>query len=264
MLRELVLASLALQALPSGRALAADDARLVDIVLDAKGFTPIDIYKDGGEVVPATWRGCKASDIMNKLKKAKPKLIVSEPHYQGAQQLYGYLMLGNTLSQRFSFALDVRAPDDMLMYFDFNRNGRLDDDGPPLKNEGHFNPGENGFATLLEIPWSDLAAAAPFEGKFKVWFILNSFQWANTGFTHASHTQLKGRIELGGLSYPIVISDQAANDNDADLTNDGLTLKLPGGKTRYISDKEAKAGAVIDGRRYIFRIRYPKIPAPRP
>lgn len=247
-----------LLSLPFVFAAAAGEAKVIDLVLDSRNFEVIDIYRNGGETVPPNWRGCKATDIMNKLRKTKPSSIVAEPHYQGAQQLYGYLMLGHTLSRRFSFAMDVMSPENMLMYFDFNQNGRLDDDGPPLKSMSNFKPGENGFATLLEIPWRNLGVETPFEGKFKVWFFINAFQWANTGFSHASHTQLKGTMDLDGVPYPIVIGDQAENDNDADLTNDGLYLKLAGKELRHISDKEAKAGVEIDGRRYSFRIRYGK------
>jgi hypothetical protein len=144
----------------------------------------------------------------------------------------------------------------MLMYFDFNRNGRLDDDGPPLKNIGHFKNGENGFATLIELPWDQLVDDAPYRDKFKIWYFVNSFQWANAGFSHSSRTQLKGTVDIGGVPYTVIIADQAENDNDADLTNDGLYLRRGKEKPRYISAAEAKAGVRIDNRQYTFRIKY--------
>lgn len=232
-------------------------AQVIELVLDSKSFVPIDLYRNGGEIVPPTWLGCNPTDIMSKLKGSKPEFITREPRYRGARQMYGYLTLGTQKNKNYYFAMDIITPDNMLMYFDFNKNGRLDDDGPPLKHAGHFEKGENGFATLIEIPWEQLAEASPYRDKFKIWFFINSFQWANTGFSHASHTQLKGTVDIGGVPYTVIIADRAENDNDADLSNDGLYLRRGKEEPRYISASEAKAGVLLDKKRYIFQIKYP-------
>ena len=155
--------------------------------------------------------------------------------------------------------MDVIAPDKMLMYFDFNKNGRLDDDGPPLASGGEaIKPGEAGFASMLAIPWDKLIVDSPFQGKFKVWFFINNFQWGIKGFSHRSETFLRGTLVLDGVAHTIYIRDQAENDNDADLTNDGFYLKVGEGKVRYISKEEAKNGATIDNKLYTFTISYGK------
>ncbi|MBF0522719.1 MAG: hypothetical protein HQL24_06655 [Candidatus Omnitrophica bacterium] len=232
--------------------------KVVNIVLNGKNFTSVDWPQDNTEAsIPYTWRGCKAEDVMSRLNTVKPDAVTALPKFQGTEQLYGYLKLGNFPDNRFYFVMDVLAPDKMLMYFDFNHNGRLDDDGAPLPNTGEaIKPGEAGFATYLAIPWEKLIVDSPFQGNFKVWFFINNFQWENKGFSHSSHTFLRGMIDLNGVAHTIYMHDQAENDNDADLTNDGFYLKIEEGKTRYISKEEAQNGVTIDNNLYKFNIAY--------
>jgi hypothetical protein len=91
-------------------------AAVVELVLDGKNFVPIDIYRNGGDAAPVTWLGCKPTDVMSRLKKNKPDAIATEPKYQGSKQYYGYMDLGTQKNHRFYFAMDVIAPDNMLMY----------------------------------------------------------------------------------------------------------------------------------------------------
>lgn len=260
----------ALAGVLAGVPLAAQEARppdagaaeLVEIVLDNENFLPIDIYHDnGGMSVPVTWRGCKAADIMGKLKRKKPAAITSEPRYEGSRRLYGSLVLGNRKDNRYHFAMDVIAPDRMLMYFDYDNDGRLDGH-PPLAHEGVFKPGENGFAALIRMPWDRLIEDSPYHGEFLIWFMINSNMWANSGFSHSSHTELTGKVDIGGTTYNVTIADSAENDNDGVLTNDGLYLRRGEEEPRYISDEEARSGATVDGKSYRFRIRYASGGAP--
>jgi hypothetical protein len=237
--------------------------KVIEVVLDAKSFVPIDIYHNGADTVQVMWRGCKAADIMSKLKKTKPAFITREPRYRGAQQFYGQLTLGNRKNNRYHFVMDVEAPDKMTMYFDFKNNGHLDE-SPPLANMSSFKSGENGYGTLIEMPWEQLIENSPFTGTFGIWFFINSFQWSMMGFSHASHTQLKGKIDMGGVQRDVVVADRAENDNDGDLTNDGLYLKQGAGEPLYISDQEARTGVTIGQQRYVFRIRYGAAVPPSP
>ncbi len=65
-------------------------------------------------------------------------------------------------------------------------------------------------------------------------------------------------MNLDGVEHTVFIRDQAENDNDADLTNDGFYVKVGEGKTRYISKDEARGGVDIDGTPYRFNIVYGK------
>ncbi len=236
------------------------DVNIINVVLDADHFTPFDGAHDKTDgSIPLTWKGCKPEDVMSRLKKVKPDAVTAVPVFQGKEQLYGYLKLGNFEDNRFYFVMDVLAPDNMLMYFDYNKDGRLDNDGPPSPNKGQrIKPGAAGFATMLEVPWDKLIVDAPFKGVFKVWFFINNFQWAIKGFSHSSHTYLKGPIILNGVEWTIYLHDRAENDNDGDLTDDGLYIKVAEGKTRYITRQEAKDGAYIDGQLCQFKINYGK------
>ncbi len=234
--------------------------KAVDIALDSKNFTQIDWPQDTTEAaLPITWKGCMAEDVMSRLSPVKPGKVTVLPKFQGQEQAYGYLKLGRLPDNRFYFVMDVMAPDKMLMYFDFNHNGRLDDDGPGLVNEGEaIKPGEAGFATYLQVPWRLLVPGSTFKGTFKVWFFINNLEWSLKGFSHASHTFLKGSLALGGVTHTVYIHDQAENDNDADLTNDGIYFKVAEGKVRFVSRKEMSSGVDIDGTAYKFNIFYPQ------
>ena len=238
-------------------------AETVALVLDGKSFEPISPYHYSGLLVPYTWRGCKVTDIMAKLKKKKPETITKEPQYQGKERLYGSLVLGTRKNNRFYFAMDISAPDSMLMYFDFNNNGDLSDDGAPLKNSGTRKKGEAGFAAMLEVPWEQLVDNSPYHDKYLVWFFINGVQWANSGFSHSSRTQLLGKITLAGEPYRVILADRAESDNNADLTSNGLHLRYGKEKieVRYISPKEAREGALIAGKLYRFDIRYSAVSA---
>jgi hypothetical protein len=229
-------------------------ASKIDIVLESRYFRPIDIYHDGGTTVPPTWRGCKAEDIMNRLTTTKPSAIISEPLLKGGVRKYGYFDFGIKKNRRHYLAMDGMADGSIQMHFDMKGNGRLDDTLPKM---GQFKDGEKAFATLIEFPWSELMDNAPFDGHFKLWFISNTFEWAISGFSKSSRTQLLGAIQLNDQMYDLIIADTAFSDNDGDLTNDGICLRKPAQKAICWKDAEVKAGVDIDGRRYTFNVRLP-------
>ncbi len=253
----LVIIALGILCVPSA---VLADTHVVDIVLGPQHFRPVQWPSDTTEAsVPLTWTGCKEEDVMNRLNHDKPDAVSAVPAFRGREQLYGYLKLGNFKNNRFYFVMDVVAPNKMFMYFDRNKDGRLDNDGPPLEHQGHFdNPDDAGFAALVLVPWDELIVDAPFKGNFQVWFFINNSQWANKGFSHASYTFLAGTIDLNGVTRTVYFRDRFENDNDADLTDDGFSLKIAEGKTRQITRQEARDGVEIDGQVYKFNIAYGK------
>ncbi|MBF0545915.1 MAG: hypothetical protein HQM08_15845 [Candidatus Riflebacteria bacterium] len=235
--------------------LADQPGQAIEVVLDNKNFVPASKSSD---LVNFTWRGCTAADIMSRLKKEKPDSITKVPNFEGKMQLYGYMNLGNKENNCFNFVMDVLPSDQMKMYFDFNQNGNLDDDGPPLKNMGKFKDAGPSYATQLQIPWDSLIVNSPYHEKFKIWFMINPHQYSLAGFSHYCQTQLVGTVTIGGAPVKAVIADRAENDNNADFTDDGINLFLGDKKPRYISDKEARDGVEINGAVYKFHFSYGK------
>lgn len=229
----------------------------IDIVLEPRYFRPIDNYHDGGTTVNPTWRGCKPEDVMNRLTTTKPSAIVGEPPFKGKVRKYGYFDFGIKKNRRHYLAMDEMTDGSIQMHFDTKGNGRLDETLPMM---GQFKDGEKAFATRIEFPWSEIMDNAPFDGYFKLWFISNAFEWAISGFSKSSRTQLLGAIQLNGQTYDLIIADSAFSDNDGDLTNDGICLRKPTQKATCWKDAEVKAGVDIDGRRYAFNVKLPSGP----
>jgi hypothetical protein len=247
------------QALPlDNKDFATAGANRVKILLDGKNFAPFPVFSADG--VNPTWRGCKPADVMSRLTRTKPAAITKEPKYKGGQQMYGYVNLGTRKNNKFYFVVDVVSKNDMAMYFDANQDGDFTDDGPALKNVGRFKTDAAGYAAVVKIPWKQLGVSAPFQDDYQMWFILNAFQYSVLGFSHYSLVQIKGKINIGGQDYTAVLADRAQTDNNADFAHDGIYLRKAGAKredVRYISAEEAKKGADIGGKKYIFDIRYP-------
>ena len=242
---------------PLARSARALGEEVVPVVLDSKNFTQVDWARDATEAkLPCEWRGCTIEDVMGRLSKVKPDAVTAIPRFQGSEQWYGAMKLGPE-GNIFYFVMDVVTPQKMFMYFDFNRNGRLDDE-KPIPHGGKFNnPTDAGFAAKLAVPWDKLMANPPFPGTVKLWFILNNVQWTNKGFSHRDDTFFQGKLTLDGKPYTIYLHDSAAlNDNDADFTNDGLYIKLGEGNLMYVSPEQAKNGVVFGSKVYKFPISY--------
>jgi len=225
----------------------------VDILLDNKNFKPIDIYRNGGEAMPVTWRGCKVEDIMSRLKKRKPAAIKSEPAYHGTGQLYGSMMLGDRRNKRHWFVLDIKAPDDMVMYFDFDGSGRLDQH-PALVNKGSFKkgrtasppssrcPGTSSSRTRLSWPLPDLVHP-------------QLLPVGQRGLLALQPHRAQGHGGPRRRAYTAVIVDSADNDNDGVMTNDGLWLKRGQGGGPLHHGRGGRAGRA--GRRQALQVPHP-------
>jgi len=154
------------------------------------------------------------------LKDKKMYFITGEPEYEGKKQYYGYLTLGNRPDYRFGFALDIISEEEpkFIMYFDSNRNGRLDDEIPLKRAQGSdcpIPPTTWGYSAMLNIPWNTLIVDSPYKGDFKIWFFINKIHWEKKQFSHYSRTQLKGRVRIDENDYTINLVD--SNYNDANL-----------------------------------------------
>ncbi|MDP1854134.1 MAG: hypothetical protein Q8L26_08060 [Candidatus Omnitrophota bacterium] len=214
-----------------------------EVVVDIKTFTPVYF------AWPASHEG-----VSNILVTDKPYFIKNEPIYYGNRQVYGCMNLGNYEYNQYCFAIDIATPENTVMYFDFNQNYNLTDDGGPLINQGAFKKNSLGFAATLSIPWQQVMAYSPFEGAFDIWFYANEDAGALRTFSHYSRTQLEGYIPIGKKFYHAYIAD---NDiNDADLTNDGISIEVKQGKWLKLSNEEIGKTAVINGKKFILRILY--------
>ncbi len=170
-------------------------------------FKPVDM------MMPASWN--EATPVSGE----KPEDIVREPDYQGVGRRYGCLNLGTSENNRYCFAFDlIRGPNPVL-YFDFNQNGDLSDDGPPLVNQG-----TGIFATMISIPMQRMMPQSRYAGDFLMWFFTNESLWERSHVGHYSRTQLQGFVDIEGRRLMAWIAD--GRNNDADFTNDGIYVDL--------------------------------------
>lgn len=218
-------------------------SRKTEVIVDIKTFKPVNF----------SWTASHEG-ITNILVADRPYFIKSEPAYYGSRQVYGCMNLGNYEYSQYCFAIDMASRENTVMYFDFNQNYSLTDDGDPLTNKGVFKGNGFGFATTLSFPWQQVMAYSPFEGNFDIWFFANEDAGALRTFSHYSRTQLEGYIPIGKKFYHAYIVDSGIND--ADLTNDGISVEVKKGKWLKLSNEEMGKTVVINGKKCILKILY--------
>lgn len=216
--------------------------RKTEVVVDIKTFTPVNF------IWPASHE--MASNV---LVSDKPYFIKKEPVYYGSRQVYGCMNLGNYEYNQYCFAIDMASRENTAMYFDYNQNYDLSDDGA-LFNEGVFKGNSFGFAAMLSIPWQQVMAYSPFEGDFNIWFYANEDAGMLRLFSHYSRTQLDGYVPIGKKLYHAYIVDNGIND--ADLTNDGISIEVGQGQWLKLSNEEIGKTVVINGKKCLFKILY--------
>jgi hypothetical protein len=188
---------------------AMKHARPVDVSIQRHGFIPVEMQ------VAARWK------TSTPLSPTPPARVTRHPVYQGSSQRYGTLRLGTRENTLYDFVFDLISGPHPIVYFDANQNGDLSDDGKPLTNQG-----SGIFATAITLPFRRLLREGSFPGEYTLWFFTNDSLWKRQAIAHYSRTQLKGIVHIAGKSYVAYIAD--AGDNDADFTNDGLSVDLNG------------------------------------
>jgi hypothetical protein len=211
----------------------------VRVAIRQHGFTPV-VMK-----VSASW------NTSTPLAPLAPARIIKEPVYQGSSQRYGTLQLGTRENALYDFVFDLISGPHPVVYFDANQNGDFTDDGKPMTNQG-----SGIFATTIHVPFRRLVSDAPFPDDFVLWFFTNDSMWPRSAVAHYSRTQLKGTVHLEGRALLAYIAD--VGNNDADLTNDGISVDVNGNgiidraQEYFPPDKVAH----IDGKDYVFMITW--------
>jgi hypothetical protein len=218
---------------------AMKHATPVQVSIRRDGFTPVEMK------VAASWK------TLTPLSPTTPAGIRQEPVYRGGSQRYGTLWLGTTENNRYDFVFDLVPGAHPLVYFDANQNGDLSDDGSLLTNQG-----SGIFATTIALPFRRLVKEVSFPGAYALWFFTNDSLWQRSAVAHYSRTQLKGTVHLAGKAYVAYIAD--TGDNDANLTNDGLSIDLNGDgaidrQQEYFPPDQV---AHIHGQDYVFVITW--------
>ena len=207
-------------------------------VFAAEGFEPV------GMRVAASWKQASA-----KLSRNKPRSILREPPYRGRSRLYGHVRLGTFDNNAYAFAFDLVDGPNPDLYFDFNNNGDLSDDGPPVENQGSGR-----FAAEIRLPAREIIKELATDQEIAIWFFTNDSLWKRGYATHYTRTQLAGRVAINGKSFMAYLTDR--DINDLDLTNNGIYLDLDGSgkvdwKTEYVAPGQV---ARINGKDYVFDV----------
>jgi hypothetical protein len=188
---------------------AMKHATPVKVSIRQDGFTPVEMK------VTVSW------NTSTPLSSTPPARITTHPVYQGSSQRYGTLRLGTGENTLYDFVFDLISGPHPIVYFDANQNGNLSDDGKPLTNQG-----SGIFATVITLPFRRLIREVSFPGPYTLWFFTNDSLWKRYAIAHYSRTQLKGTVHIACKAYVAYIAD--AGNNDADLTNDGVSVDVNG------------------------------------
>ena len=80
--------------------------------------------------------------------------------------------------------------------------------------------------STITLPFRRLIREVSFPGTYALWFFTNDSLWKRYTIAHYSRTQLQGIVHIAGKAYVAYIAD--AGNNDADLTNDGVSVDVNG------------------------------------
>ncbi|MBI9074653.1 MAG: tetratricopeptide repeat protein [Desulfatibacillum sp.] len=181
------------------------------------------------------------------LSPIRPAAIIKEPQYQGIERRYGGIELG-VPAHAYYFALDRSNGPHPVIYFDSNRNGDLEDDGPPILNNG-----DGFFSASVSIPLSLVHERYKGADDFKLWFYMRESDWDGAA-SHYSQTQLHGNVEIAEKNYTAYLVETRINDGD--FTNDGIYLDID--KDGKIDSRTEHIGfgqtLDLEGRSYRFMI----------
>ena len=182
------------------------------------------------------------------LSSQRPPGLLGEPDYQGKERRYGALSLGTVHKEPFLFALDLAEGAHPVLYFDRDHDGDLRDE-QPLKNQG-----TGLFASVVTIPFAQIAKDAGFPGDYALWLFTNESLWPAARLAHYSRTSLAGSVTIEGKKHQAWLIEGAANDGD--FTEAGVGIDLDGnGRFDWRTERFASGAAVpIGSRNYSFEV----------
>jgi hypothetical protein len=209
----------------------------------------VSIMRDGFRPVSMSLAASQHPPLL--LTDQRPPGLVKEPRYQGPQQKYAVLRLGQGAHPTYTLALDLLPHISPVLYVDLNQNGDLTDDGPPLTNQG-----TGFFATRLRVPFASLVPSVTVPGYYEAWLFTNTGLWQNSLITYYSRTQFKGTVRLAGHTYTAYLAE--GQHNDADFTNDGIHIDLNGDGKISAETESFPPGTLLHlgGRAYAFEITW--------
>ena len=216
-----------------------------------KQASKISVSISGGFIPDNSSIGGSWSGYSSHLAAERPNSIINVPIYRGQNQLYGRLKLGTGNNMNYDFAFDLIEGPHPVLYYDFNQNGDLTDDGNPLQNQG-----SGIFATEIKLPIRRLIKELDLPGDFRIWFFTNNSLWAKSKVSHYSRTRMKGNLTINGKTYLAYLAEWMVND--ADFTNDGIYIDLNGNGQIERRKEFIKPGDVFQvyGKKYICEIHW--------
>lgn len=178
--------------------------------------------------------------------------LLKEPSYRSSNVLYGFIKLGNSSDDRFTFVLEDLDNDKWIAYFDLNNNEDLTDDSGPIKNQGTGR-----FASKLDFLVTVVTPSGEeFQRPYRLWF------WVNVNDDHRvarfySRCYYEGHVRIAGRKYSAAVFE--LRDYDALYKDAGLWIDLDGnGKLdRETENFESGQSIMVDGKTTLLKLEYP-------
>ncbi len=184
------------------------------------------------------------------LQTAPHEILSKEPEYKSEEVLYGFLALGNTEDNEFTFVIDDLESETWIVHFDKNNNEDLTDDGPPLKNEG---TGQFAAILSLEVPVL-LQSGDRLSRQYRLWFWIKE----RGGRKYAkfySRCHYRMNLNMGGQEYTAIVYEKS--NHDALYQQSGIWIDLD--RDQKLSEEEHFADGsivIVDSRHYVIRLDY--------
>jgi len=175
--------------------------------------------------------------------------LVKEPAYKSRQVLYGYVKLGNSNQNQFTYVLDDLETPMWVVYFDRNGNRDLTDDGPPLSNHGHI---KLATGVALDVPIVN-SSGATIARPYHLWFFVNELGGQVVAdFYSTCHYQ--GSLRILGKPYAAVAFESPTFD--ALYVDHGLWIDLNGDGQLDRDTENFRNNEIItvDGKEIVLRL----------
>lgn len=224
-----------------------DENCLIDVNID-RDFEYIDVGWPMGLSVSQT--------NTETLRSTPYETLVVPPHFTPNtynSTLYGYLTLGNSNDNRFSFAVNIRWADeniyDYYFYVDLNNNEDLTDDGEPFSNEG---TGRLAALVSLDVDIVTIPGIT-ITRPYRLWMWLDDTN--NVRFYARCH--YRGELTIGEESYTAVAFEY--RNHDTLYRENGLYIDLnhDGELNRDTENFMNQETLTINGQEYELVLNYP-------